>query len=45
MTTAKDKLMFGLPLVEPVSSIMQRKMLRGIQQRAEIALKVREACR
>jgi hypothetical protein len=35
--TRRNRLMYGLPLVEPISSIMQRKMLLGIQQRAEIA--------
>jgi hypothetical protein len=38
-------LMYGPLRVEPISCVMQRKMLLGIQ-RAEIALrKVREACR
>jgi hypothetical protein len=40
-----NTMMYGPPLVEPISCVMQRKMLLGIQQRAEIALKVREACR
>ena len=40
-----NMLMYGPPLVEPISCVMQRKMLLGIQQRAEIALKVREARR
>ena len=43
--TWKNRLMYGTILVEPISCVMQRKMLLGIQQRAEIALKVREACR
>jgi hypothetical protein len=34
-----NMLMYGPPLVEPISCAMQRKMLRGIQQRAEIALR------
>ncbi len=42
--TLLNKLMFGLPILEPISSLMQRKMLLGIQQRAEI-VQVREACR
>jgi len=29
--------MYGLTLVEPISSVMQRKMLLGIKQRAEMA--------
>jgi hypothetical protein len=32
-------LMYGPPLVEPISCVMQRKMLLGIQQRAEMALR------
>ena len=40
-----NTLMYGPPLVEPISCVMQRKMLLGIQQRVEIALKVREARR
>ena len=40
-----NTMMYGPPLVEPISCVMQRKMLLGIKQRVEIALKVREACR
>jgi hypothetical protein len=37
--TWRNRLMYGPPLVEPISCVMQHKMLLGIQQRAEIALR------
>jgi len=37
--TWKNRLMYGTIFVEPISCVMQRKMLLGIQQRAEIALR------
>jgi len=36
--TRKNRLMYGLPFVEPISSIMQRKMLLGIKRRVETAI-------
>jgi hypothetical protein len=36
--TFANAMMYGPPLVEPISCVMQRKMLLGIQQRAEMAL-------
>jgi hypothetical protein len=33
-----NAMMYGPPLVEPISCVMQRKMLLGIRQRVEIAI-------
>ena len=35
LSSAASKLMYGPPLVEPISCVMQRKMLLGIKQLAE----------
>ena len=40
--TFANSMMYGPPLVEPISCVMQRKMLLGIQQRAEMALQSQE---
>jgi hypothetical protein len=32
-------MMYGPPLVEPISCVMQRKMLVGIKQRGEAAVR------
>ncbi len=34
----KNSLFYGTCLVEPVSTVMQKKMLRGIKQKAELAV-------
>ncbi len=34
-----NAMMYGPPLVEPISCVMQRKMLLGIKQRVEMAVR------
>ena len=36
LNSTASKLMYGRPLVEPISGVMQRKMLLGIKQRVEV---------